>query len=84
MGSAMTLSILHSKDGLKAWGKRDSALLADVSLERLTMDKIYNHLQQHNHHIRYWCYRHFHQSWHSSINGTLFIMLDIIEFYQLN
>lgn len=25
----------------------------------------------------------FHQSWHCSINGTLFIMLDIMEFYQL-
>lgn len=75
---------LHSKDGLKAWGKRDSALLADVSLERAIMDKIYNHLQQHNHPIKYWCYGHFHQSWHSSINGTLFIMLDIMEFYKLS
>ena len=28
-------------------------------------------------------YGHFHQSWHSDINGILFKMLDIIDFYEI-
>ena len=33
--------------------------------------------------VTHWYYGHFHQSWHSDINGILFKMLDIMEFYEI-
>ena len=61
----------------------DAMLLEDVTDERATIDKIYNKLYADNHPMTHWCYGHFHQSWHSSIDGVLFLMLDIMEFYEI-
>ncbi len=47
------------------------------------MNSLYETLKEHQLHVTHWCYGHFHQSWHSAIDGTLFIMLDIMEFYEL-
>mgnify|MGYP007079304340 CR=1 FL=1 len=47
------------------------------------MNRLYETLKEHQQHVTHWCYGHFHQSWHSSIDGTLFKMLDIMEFYEL-
>lgn len=47
------------------------------------MNSLYETLKEHQQHVTHWCYGHFHQSWHSSIDGTLFKMLDIMEFYEL-
>lgn len=33
--------------------------------------------------VTHWCYGHFHQSWHTTIDGILFKMLDIMELYSL-
>ena len=33
--------------------------------------------------VTHWCYGHFHQSWHSNIDGILLKMLDIMEFYEI-
>ena len=42
-----------------------------------------DHLKTDNHPISHWYYGHFHQSWHSAIDGILYQMLDIMEFCQI-
>ena len=72
---------LQSKSGLGSWAVRDASLLHDVQQERSSMDAIFNALKGQS--ITHWCYGHFHQSWHSPIEGTLFKMLDIMELYEI-
>lgn len=74
---------LTTKNGLAAWAEEDSTLLRDVADERATMSRIYERLTYCRQPVTHWCYGHFHQSWHSSIKGVLFLMLDIMEFYQI-
>lgn len=71
---------LFTKENLHDWIQADAALLGDVEVERITMDKLYERLVRDHHPISHWFYGHFHQSWHSSIDGILFRMLDIMEF----
>ena len=72
---------LQSKTGLESWTENDNLLMNDVLQERTTMDKIYDALKGQP--ITHWCYGHFHQSWHSTIEGILFKMLDIMELYEI-
>lgn len=74
---------LLTKNNLNAWTAIDNNLLSDVTSERTTMDRFYDRLKADRHPVSHWFYGHFHQSWHSDINGTLFRMLDIMEFYQI-
>ena len=74
---------LLSKEGLDKWTGTDKTLLSDIQQEREVMNRLYETLTKNQLHVTHWCYGHFHQSWHSSINGTLFKMLDIMEFYEL-
>lgn len=72
---------LQEKAGLEEWAAQDPDLLQDVRLERSTMDSINKELSGQS--VTHWCYGHFHRSWHSSIGGILFKMLDIMEFYEI-
>ena len=72
---------LQSKNGLESWTASDTTLLSDIHEERSIMDAIYEGLKGQS--INHWCYGHFHQSWHSSIEGTFFKMLDIMELYEI-
>lgn len=74
---------LLSKEGINKWTCNDKTLISDIQQEREVMNSLYETLKEHQQHVTHWCYGHFHQSWHSSINGTLFKMLDIMEFYEL-
>jgi hypothetical protein len=74
---------LQNKDGLLQWAIYDDGLLDDVQSERETMDAIYETLKANCNTFSHWYYGHFHQSWHSSINGVLFKMLDIMELAEL-
>ncbi len=74
---------LFTKGGLASWAEGDTALLEDVEEERSIMKNLHSNLIADRHPITHWCYGHFHQSWHSSINGIMFTMLDILEFYPL-
>lgn len=69
--------------GLESWAEWDPALLEDVSAERETMDRIFHHIKDFGHPIRKWFYGHFHQSWNGIIDGTLFSMLNIMEFKEV-
>lgn len=71
---------LQTKGGLTSWAANDSALMDDVQAERGTMDQLLNRLQTDHHPVSHWYYGHFHQSWHSVIDGILYRMLDIMEF----
>lgn len=73
----------QSKDGLCCYAYDDENLLDDVTKERTTMDKILGALKQQKHPLTHWCYGHFHQSWHSDIDGVLYKMLDIMELYEI-
>lgn len=74
---------LFSKSNLNQWAENDSSLLKDVQSERKTKDMILHHLKTDNHPVNHWYYGHFHQSWHSAIDGILYQMLDIMEFSQV-
>lgn len=74
---------LQNKDGLLQWAIYDDGLLDDVQNERETMDAIYTKLRAVPKTLTHWYYGHFHQSWHSSIDGVLFKMLDIMELAEL-
>ena len=74
---------LQNKNGLQQWAINDGSLLDDVQRERETMDAIYETLRSDSDTMTHWYYGHFHQSWHSSINGVMFKMLDIMELAEL-
>ena len=74
---------LLSKAGLSEWAAHDTELLTDCENERLTMDRLFEHLKTAGHPLSHWYYGHFHQSWNSEIDGVLFSMLDIMEFKEL-
>lgn len=74
---------LLSKSDLNQWAENDPLLLDDMQSERETMDTLLDRLKTDNHPISHWYYGHFHQSWHSCIDGILYQMLDIMEFSQI-
>lgn len=70
----------QTKGGLTKWAADDPALMTDVEAERATMDQLLKRLQADLHPVSHWYYGHFHQSWHSEIDGILYRKLDIMEF----
>ena len=50
----------------------DPLLIEDIQFERKTMDMLLQHLKTDNLPISHWYYGHFHQSWHSAIDGILY------------
>ena len=69
------------KSGLESWAGNDANHLQDIRQERSVIDDIYNALK--NQPVTHWCYGHFHQSWHSTIEGIFFKMFDIMELYKI-
>lgn len=61
----------------------DATLLDDVRAERATMDALYDRLRHDVHPLTHWLYGHFHQSWHSDVDGVMFAMLDVMEFREV-
>ena len=74
---------VKSHNGLTDWTIRDEDLLDDVKRERKTMNSIHSFLREHQHPLRWWYYGHFHQSWHSEIDGVQYNMLDCMELREL-
>ena len=83
VGEYAPFYLLQNKDGLLQWAIYDNSLLDDVQKERETMDAIYTKLRAETITLTHWYYGHFHQSWHSSIDGVLFKMLDIMELAEI-
>ena len=67
----------------KDWLVKDEDLLRDIRYERKAMDDIHSCLKKNGHPLRHWYYGHFHESWHSEIEGIRYNMLDIMELREL-
>ena len=74
---------LQNKNFLMQFSASDATLLDDVKAERATMDALYHRLRHDAHPLTHWFYGHFHQSWHSAIEGVMFSMLDVMEFREV-
>lgn len=74
---------LSSHQGLYEWGIHDEDLIDDVKRERKVMDNLHAYLYAKNHPVRSWYYGHFHQSWHSEIEGIKYNMLDCMELREI-
>ena len=73
----------QSKQGLATWAQEDPTLLDECDAERAAMDKILAHLKRDGHPLERWYYGHFHNSWHSEMDGVWFKMLDIMELLEI-
>ena len=73
----------QSKQGLATWSQEDPTLLDECEEERAAMDKILAHLKRDEHPLERWYYGHFHNSWHSEIDGVWYKMLDIMELLEV-
>ena len=67
-----------TKDGILYWIKRDVHLIVDCDKERADLTYIYEELIKNNK-IQYWYYGHFHESFHTSRDETIFIGLNELE-----
>ena len=72
------------KRTLAQWTAEDPLLPADVKRERETIDRIYSYLKEYSHPLQQWYYGHFHQSWHSEIEGVKYQILDVMDFKALD
>lgn len=72
-----------TKGGLSSWALNDPTLLEECDAERHTMDTILAHLKRDGHPLERWYYGHFHNSWHSEIDGVWYKMLDIKELLKV-
>ena len=81
--TAPSMCEFQSKQGLETWAQCDATLLDDCNAERAAMDDIIVHLKQDKHPLERWYYGHFHNSWHSEIDGVWFKMLDIMELLEV-
>ena len=71
------------KRSLADWTAEDPLLPADVAKERKVMDDIHAYLKDHKHPLKQWFYGHFHQSWHSEIDGMKYNTLDCLEIIEI-
>ena len=54
----------------------------DVKIDSV-ITKIFHCIKNYGHPLEKWFYGHFHQSWTVFLHGTLYSMLDIMEFKEL-
>lgn len=73
----------QSRADMQDWLVKDEDLLQDIKEERRTMDRLLSFLMGHHHPVDQWYYGHFHQSWHSEIDGVRYHMLDCLELREL-
>ena len=73
----------QSRQDIQGWLVKDEDLLDDIKAERRTIDNIHAYLYAHSHPLTYWFYGHFHESWHSEIDGVKYNMLDCMELREI-
>lgn len=72
----------HTKYGMEKWIMYDPDLVADVNKEREGLTKLYDMLSKNNR-ITHWFYGHFHNSNTDETDITKFVLLNILEFYEI-
>lgn len=73
----------QSHQDIQNWLVKDEDLQEDIKEERQTMDRLLSFLKEHGHPVDQWYYGHFHESWHSEIDGVRYNMLDCMELREL-
>lgn len=73
----------RSRQDIQSWLIKDEDLLDNIKAERRVMDNIHAYLYAHSHPLDYWFYGHFHESWHSEIEGVKYNMLDCMELREI-
>ena len=73
----------QSHQDIQNWLVKDEDLQEDIKEERRTMDRLLSFLKEHGHPVDQWYYGHFHESWHSEIDGVRYNMLDCLEVREL-
>ena len=73
----------QSRAEIQGWLIKDEDLLDDIKRERKVMDNLHAYLYAHSHPLQHWFYGHFHESWHSEIDGVRYNMLDILELREI-
>lgn len=81
--SAPSFCVPNEKRTLAQWTAEDPLLPADVKRERETMDSIFVYLKEHSHPLQHWFYGHFHECWHSEIEGVHYQLLDIMQLKEV-
>lgn len=72
----------YTKYGMAKWIKHDPDLVDLCDKERGGLAKLYERLIVANN-ISHWFYGHFHASHTEDVDGTKFVLLNILEFYEL-
>lgn len=73
----------QSLQEIQGWLVKDEDLRNDLREERRTMDWLLSFLKEHDHPVKQWYYGHFHQSWHSEMDGVKYHMLDCMEIREV-
>jgi DNA repair exonuclease SbcCD nuclease subunit len=72
----------YTKDGVQQWIAFDMQLEHDLELERKTMDKIFNEIENEYERLSEWYYGHFHATQTMKVNNINFHLLDICQFRE--
>lgn len=72
----------YTKKGIEKWFKHDSQLEGLCIKERSDHTILYEMLKKKNN-IHSWYYGHYHHSESELLDGTKFVMLDELEFYEV-
>jgi len=80
--SAPNFCTPYSKVGVEKWIKHDTELRTLCDDERNSHTILYENLKKDNN-ITHWFYGHFHSSNTTYYDETKFILLDILEFYNI-
>ena len=75
-----TFTYPFTKTGIQYWLVHDMQLKDDLDIERGTMTKIFDKLQENQGILSEWYYGHFHATKTDTVNGVKFCLLDIDEF----
>lgn len=73
----------QTKAGIQDWLAKDEGLRDDLKEERRTMDRVFSFLKENSHPVDQWYYGHFHESWHSEVDGVKYNMLNCLEVKEL-
>jgi DNA repair exonuclease SbcCD nuclease subunit len=71
------------KTGLSGWAKYDLGLIEACAKERNDHSKMFDMLKANGCPLEYWLYGHFHYSKREYFDNVQFVLLDIIQFYEL-
>jgi UDP-2,3-diacylglucosamine pyrophosphatase LpxH len=70
------------KEALRSFATNDDKLMEDADLERMTMDRIFNHLKPNQSELKWWYYGHFHAFKRDIIEGVTYTLCDCNQLFE--